>query len=125
MNMIVEIWQFNNDPEHLVMCMQIWDHFQDKNITEVINGFYELTDKMKEEFQAKLLGLIDWPYINEYRNEYRNEDYDITLERFKNGERAEYIVCPCCDVGSWRNEKGKKIEEPNSEEFPWNDGNEE
>lgn len=115
--MIVEIWQYNNNPEHLVLCLERWDNFQNKKILEVVNGFYELTDKRKEEFHAEFLGLINWPWLNEYQNEH----YDITLQRFKDGERAQFVVCSCCDVGSWRNEKGEKIKEPDPKDYPWRD----
>ena len=116
--MIVEIWQYNNDPNSLVMCIKTRESSYDKDYKlEVINGFYELTDEMKKKFQAKFLGLIDWPWINAYQN----EDYNITLERFQNGERAQYVVCSCCDVGSWRNEKGEKIKDPDPKDYPWSD----
>lgn len=115
--MIVEVWQYHNDPDHLVMCIQVRDQFSDEMQLEVINGFYHLTEDRKKEYNAKFLGLIDWPWINEYQNEH----YDITLERFKKGERAQYVVCQCCDVGSWRNEKGEKIKEPDPKDYPWSD----
>lgn len=109
--MICEIWQLGNDPTHLLLVLPSdeGDH--------VVNGFYSLTDKLKKEMSAERKGLIDWPWINEYQN----EDYGITLQRFQNGERAQFVVCSCCDVGSWRNEKGEKIKEPDPKDYPWND----
>jgi len=115
--MIVEIWQYHNDPDHLVMCAKVFDYFSNKKILQVINGCYFLTEDLKKECKAEFKGLIDWPWININQN----EDYSITLQRFKDGERAQYIVCKCCDVGSWRNEKGEKIKDPNPEDYKWSD----
>lgn len=96
------------------MCLEVWDDFKNEKVLEVVNGFYQLTEERKKEFNAKFLGLIDWPWINEYQN----EDYSVTLQRFQNGERAQYVVCSCCDVGSWRNEKGEKIKKPDPKDYP-------
>jgi hypothetical protein len=112
--MIVEIWQYHDNPDHLVMCLEVWDDFKNEKVLEVVNGFYHLTEDRKKKYKAKFLGLIDWPWLNEYQN----EDYHVTLQRFQNGERAEYVVCQCCDVGSWRNEKGEKIKKPDPKDYP-------
>ena len=112
--MIVEVWQYHDNPDHLVMCINVHNDFTGEKETEVINGWYILTEDRKKEYKAKLLGLIDWPWINEYQQEH----YDITLQRFQNGERAQYVVCSCCDEGSWRNEKGEKIKKPDPKDYP-------
>jgi len=111
--MIVQIWQYHNNPDHLVMCAEVFDNLSNKETLEVINGCYYLTEDLIKKCKAEFVGLIDWPWINEYQNEH----YEITLQRFKDGERAKYIVCECCNVGSWRNEKGEKIKDPDPEDF--------
>jgi hypothetical protein len=87
--MICEVFQVNDNPDHLLLVTLDG---------EVINGFWHINNADKYGLKITMLGYIEWPW----KNESDNEDYNITLARFRDGERAAVETCPTCGHKEWK-----------------------
>lgn len=82
--MICEVYQVNDNPDHLLLVAQNG---------EVINGAWFIQGAESYGLKIELLGHINYGWDSEFKH----EDYNMALERFQNGDRADPLEkCPCC-----------------------------
>ncbi len=83
--MICKVYQYDNAPDSLLLVdPSDW----------VINGDWPLSYARKNNLAITLVGYIDQPYC---------ENYNKTLNRFRDGERMIADRCQCCGtVKKWQ-----------------------
>lgn len=91
--MICDVYQVGDERDHLLLVAQ------GENGGWVINGAYYLDWGRQRGMKLTMVGHIDWPW----KNEYDHENYNETIRRFLNGERAKFEKCECCDLSRWVN----------------------
>jgi hypothetical protein len=79
--MICNVYQMGDDPDHLLLV--------DADDV-VINGEWHLSYARERNYPHTLVGNIDY-----------EGNYNDSLVRFRNGERAVWAECECCGVGKW------------------------